>query len=153
MTVVRVKHGLKDPRRHTPPQHFGTRTDYLVGRSPLWRQDGIPLWYLPDDSPWIKYFAKFKPKIWKPSHGLSAVFCAKDHLDPKQIALIGFDRILYQDDDHSHKWYTPPGKPAHPWFHDQRAERECLDSLGIEIIDLAKATDEQIFGLGPDQGS
>lgn len=137
-TVVRLKDGKTQKQ---PAEHFGTRTDYLCGRSYIYRQDGVPFWHMADDSPWIDYFAQFKPKLWKPSHGLSAVFCAIDHLDPSEIGVIGFDRILYPNDDSSHKWDTP-GKPPHPWPHCQRAEYECLYSLGVDIIDLAKVYGE-----------
>jgi hypothetical protein len=148
-TVVRLKDGLI-PKRHDP-KHWGTRTDYLAARSGIYRKEGIPYWHFHDESAqgqkWLKYFATFKPKIWKPSIGLTAVFMAIDHLDAKEIALIGFDRILKQDDMHSAKW-DRPGKPKHAWGHCQRAERECLDSLGITIIDLVK--DGAIPRLGPD---
>lgn len=132
-TVVRLKTGLP---KGAPSALFGTRTDFICGRSNIYRQDGVPFWHFPDDSPWVTYFAKFKPKLWKPSHGLSAVFCAVDR-GYKEVALIGFDRVLNPDDDRSHKWNTPD-KPPHPWPHCQRAERECLHSLGIRIVDLAK---------------
>lgn len=136
--VVRLKHGLTPD---LPREHFGTRTDYICGTSGIYRQPDVKFWHFPEakhsQGKWIKYYAQFKPKIWKPSHGLSAVFCAIDHLNPKQIAVIGFDRILYQDDMTSSKWNLP-GHPPHPWPHCQRAEHECLFSLGIEIIDLSK---------------
>lgn len=134
--VVRVKHGLT---RDMPREHFGTRTDYICGRSNLFRPEkgGPTFWHFKDDSPWVAYYAQFKPKMWKPSHGLCAVFCAIDALKPKEIALIGCDRMLYAEDDRSKKWNSPPTKP-HPWPHDQRAERECLFSLGITIVDFAR---------------
>jgi hypothetical protein len=134
MTVVRLKEGLT-PRMK--PEHFGTRTDYICGRSGVYAQKGVPLWHFNDDPKWLAYFAKFKPKIWKPSHGLSAVFCAIDRLAITEVALIGFDRILYPDDKRSKKWSSPP-TGEHPWPHCQRAEHECLLSLGLSIHDLAK---------------
>lgn len=138
--VIRLKHGLT---RDMPREHFGTRTDYICGRSNLFRPEkaGPTFWHFKDESPWVKYYAQFKPKMWKPSHGLCAVFCAIDYLQPKEIALIGCDRMLYADDDRSKKWNSPPTK-AHPWPHDQRAERECLFSLGITIVDFARAHGE-----------
>lgn len=153
MEVVRLKDGLTPSQ---PREHFGTRTDYICGRSGIYRKSNVPFWYFDEEKnapgKWLKYFAQFKPKLWKPSHGLSAVFCAVDRLNPKQIALIGFDRVLYPEDDRSYKWNSAK-KPPHPWAHDQRAEHECLFSLGIEIIDLAKVTHVEVPGLGPDPGS
>lgn len=138
--VVRLKQGLT---KQQDGKHFGTRTDYLCARSVVFRQEGIPFWHFQEDKPlepqcrWLQYYGKFKPKYWKPSVGLCAVFMAKDLLDPKEIYVIGFDRVLYADDDISYKWNHVKGNPF-PWFHDQRSERECIHSLGINIIDLAK---------------
>jgi hypothetical protein len=132
--VVRLKHGLT---KHQPREHFGTRTDYICGRSELYRPRGIPFWLFSDRSPWITYYAQFKPRPWKPSHGLSAVFCAIEHLKAREIALIGFDRVLHPCDENSQKWNDTPGPPRR-WAHDQRAENECLRSLGVTIIDFAR---------------
>jgi hypothetical protein len=137
--VVRLKKGLTPDM---PREHFGTRTDVICGRSNIYRQEGVEFWTFPDDSPWIEYYRQFDPKIWKPSHGLSAVMCAIDRVQPKAITLIGFDRILYQDDVRSKKWNTAGRPSPHAWPHDQRAEYECLFSLGVEIIDLARANGE-----------
>jgi len=146
--VVRLKAGLTKGQE---PQHFGTRTDYICARSPMYRQEGIPFWHFQEDKPeepecrWLQYYRQFKPKYWKPSAGLCAVFMAKDLLDPKEIGVIGFDRVLYQDDNISYKWNHPKPQPF-PWFHDQRAEYECIHSLGIQIIDLAREH-AQVSGL------
>lgn len=148
-TVVRLKHGKT---KQQPSEHFGTRTDYICGRSCFYEQKGVPFWHLPDSSPWHDYYKKFNPKYWKPSHGLSAVFCAVDHMKPDRLALIGFDRVLYPHDDRSGKWNVLD-KPPHPWSHDQRAERECLYSLGIDIIDFSKVNIGEVSGLRPDPGS
>jgi hypothetical protein len=137
--VVRLKQGLT---RDMPREHFGTRTDVICGRSHLYRQAGVEFWTFPDGSPWVRYYAQFRPKMWKPSHGLCAVMCAVDRVRPKSIRVIGFDRILYQDDMQSKKWNTAGTPPPHAWPHDQRAEYECLFSLGVEIIDLARANGE-----------
>lgn len=153
MTVIRLKDGLKNPKLQQAV-HWGTRTDYLCARSGVYRKEGIPYWHFHDDSGrgpyWLEYFAQFKPKIWKPSIGLTAVFMAIDRLDVKEIALIGFDRILNQEDMRSAKW-DRPDKPKHAWGHCQRAERQCLDSLGIRIIDLVKEHGE-VSGLRPAEG-
>lgn len=139
--VVRLKQGLIKSQE---AQHFGTRTDYLCARSAVYRQEGLPFWHFNEDKPedksskWLQYYAKFKPKYWKPSIGLCAVFKAKDLLDPKEIAVIGFDRVMYPEDGISYKWNHVKPAPF-PWFHDQRAEHECIHSLGIKIIDLARA--------------
>lgn len=141
MTVIRLKEGLKPGY---DPEHWGTRTDYLCARSLTYKDEKskVPFWHFDEDKnkpgKWLKYFATFKPKLWKPSIGLSAVFMAIDRLAPKEIALIGFDRVLNPDDDRSHKWHNSAGKPPHGWAHCQRAERECLYSLGINVIDLSK---------------
>lgn len=133
-TVVRLKHGKVKAQ---PAEHFGTRTDYLCGRSHVYAQDGVPFWQYSDDSKWGEYYRGFNPKYFKPSHGLCAVFCAIDHLSPEEIGVIGFDRILNPGDITTDKW-NKLDKPAYPWTHDQRAENECLHSLGVRIIDLAK---------------
>jgi hypothetical protein len=138
--VIRLKAGLT---KHHPPEHFGTRTDHLCARSGVYRQEGLDFWHFQEDKPedpqcrWLRYYARFKPKYWKPSIGLCAVFMAKDRLDPKEIAVIGFDRVLYPEDGISYKWNHTKNNPF-PWFHDQRSERECIHSLGIRIIDLAR---------------
>lgn len=147
-TVVRLKEGLT---KKMPAEHFGTRTDYLCARSGAYAKPGVPFWHLPDSSPWHVYYKKFKPKYWKPSHGLSAVFCAIDNMKPERIALIGFDRILYTDDQCTGKWYNP--RMFERWQHDQRAENECLYSLGIDIIDFSKVNIGEVSGLRPDPGS
>ena len=138
-TVVSLKNGIP---KGAPAALFGSRTDYICGRSEVYRpEDGTPFWFFRDDSPWYGYYAGFRPRHRKPSHGLSAVFCAIDELDPPAIALIGFDRVLRPNDQHSRKWHDV-NPPQSLWGHDQRAEYECLHSLGVEIIDLAKVYGE-----------
>ncbi len=138
--VVRLKAGLTP--KHDP-KHFGTRTDHLCARSGIYQQPGVDFWHFKEDQPeeescrWLRYYARYKPKYWKPSIGLCAVFMAKDLLNPKEIAVIGFDRVMYPEDGISYKWNHVKPAPF-PWFHDQRAEHECIHSLGIRIIDLAR---------------
>lgn len=128
-TVVRLKQGLT--KQH-PPQHFGTRTDFLCARSLVFDRGEFPFWHFADDKRWLAYFASFEPKRKKPSTGLCAVFCAIDKLDPKEIAFIGFDSLLNPD-------MTPTKWDCNgPWAHDMHAENACLNSLGIEVIDLGK---------------
>lgn len=79
----------------------------------------------------MTYYRKFSHK--KPSTGLCAIFCAIENLNPRELLLIGYDRVL--TDDHKHmKWSAP--KQYQVWGHDQKAEGECVRSLGLTIIDL-----------------
>ena len=133
-TVVRLKQGLT---KHQPREHFGTRTDYTCGRSELYRPKHGAFWLYQDDCAFGRFFSTFKPRPWKPSHGLSAIFCAIELLKAREIALIGFDRVLYPHDGCSQKWSDAPGPPRR-WAHDQRAEHECLHSLGVTFIDFAR---------------
>jgi hypothetical protein len=144
-TVVRLKHA---PR---PLPCFGTRTDYLCGTGLQWRTrfDGSPQFWLfdPDrhyerierlgkgstddvffaNTPhWLEYFAQFKPEKAKPSVGLCAVFCAVE-LGHTELALVGFDSFT-TDNTRTGKWHD--ARPER-WVHDQRAEREALEGLGI----------------------
>jgi hypothetical protein len=118
-TVVRLKGGLRGD-----PKDWGTRTDYLCARSLVFDLGKFSFWHFSDESRWLDYFAKFRPRRRKPSTGLCAVFCAIDRLAPKEIGLIGFDAIFNK---------------LELAGHDTRAEHECLHSLGINIIDLEKA--------------
>jgi hypothetical protein len=132
-TVVRLKFGLP---KDADPEVWGTRTDYLCARSHLHQSSG-PFWIFNDPPKWIAYYRKFSRK--KPSTGLCAVFCAIDHLNPPEIAVIGYDRLLNPADQKSGKWNKPviPGAFG-TGSHDQRAEHACLMSLPVRIIDLAK---------------
>ena len=151
-TVVRLKHAPMSP------SNFGTRTDYLCATSQDWRArfkkrfDISPtLWlfdhnrhyqrsdrlgkeishgvFLADTPRWIKYFAEFKPKNPKPSTGLCAVFCAVEQ-GFNDIALVGFDSFT-TDDRRTGKWFDPT--PSTLWYHDQRAERQALEGLGVSF--------------------
>lgn len=150
MTVVRLKDGTQQ-RRETPATDWGTRTDYLCARSLIYRLDRTPFWLYPDPvtpamqsstlsiasaERWQRYYATFAPRHQKPSTGLCAVFCAVEFLDAKEIALIGFDRMLNPADKKSGKWHAMPSN--HLWGHDQRAENAALHGLGIRIVDLSK---------------
>lgn len=134
-TVIRLKAGLASEGGQAPPvEHFGTRTDYLCARNPAFDTGAVPFWLFDDASPagrrWRAHYARFSDK--KPSTGLCAVFVAVDAFAPEEIALIGFDRVLYGD-GRTGKWYREPCD--HLWGHDAPAERRCLESL-IRIIDL-----------------
>lgn len=142
MTVVRLKNGLykethdRDYPHRMDPEHFGTRTDYLCARSHLYDHKRFPFWLFLDESEreWIDYFRRYSKR--KPSTGLCAIFKAFEKLDEREIALIGFDRFLHPDDNTTCKWYKP--KAHYGWGHDAHAEKKCVESLPIKIIDLAK---------------
>jgi len=136
MTVVRLKDGL---RKDQPIEHFGTRTDYVCARSQIYSPD----WWFNDPPKWVDYYRQYSSK--KPSTGLCAVFCAIDKLDVKELALIGFDRMLNPGDEKSGKWHDHERR--HFWGHDQPAENQCLHSLGLRIIDLSKESDGNLAGL------
>lgn len=137
--VVRLKEGLavKPP---PDPFHWGTRTDYVAAHSRLYQQPGQNFWCFRDDDPegqkWLAYYKEFKPRKPKPSTGLMAVFMAIDKLKPKEIAVIGFDRVLDPTDGTTTKWHKPRGHYA--WGHDQRVEHLALMNCGTTIIDLVK---------------
>lgn len=131
--VVRLKNGLAIKPK-PDPFHWGTRTDFLCGRSLVYKQEG-PFWLFNDPPKWIEYYQSFRPKHKKPSTGLCAVFCAVDR-GYTEIALIGFDRLLNPDDMKSRKWNETPSRCL--YGHDQRAEHEALMSLPVRIVDLVK---------------
>jgi hypothetical protein len=131
-TVVRLKDGLR-VKPKPDPFHFGSRTDYLCARSKICDHGEFPYWHFNDPEKWVTYYRQYSRR--KPSTGLCAVFCAIDNLNPPEIALIGFDRVL-TDDMKCGKWYDE--RRYHLWGHDQKAERECLFSLRVPIIDFAK---------------
>lgn len=135
-TVVRLKSGKTGDAKD-----WGTRTDYLCARSASFAQPGIPFWHFPEGEWarwWLDYFNSFepripfKPRLPKPSTGLCAVFCAMEFMKPKEIALIGFDRMLNPDRE-TFKWNSTQSTC---WPHDSHAERKALLGLGIPIIDL-----------------
>lgn len=143
--VVRLKEGLTQQQRKTQAIHWGTRTDYLCARSPVFEQKGIGFLLFADHGEmtdrWMRYFHSFepriamKPRIPKPSSGMCAVFCVAEYLKPGVIALIGFDRMLNPNDTTSGKWHAPR---ASCWPHDSAAEHRALYGLGIPITNLAQ---------------
>jgi hypothetical protein len=145
--VVRLKHAERPNALD-----WGTRTDFVCASSPsFWtdkRREDFPeceKWVLASkDVPkgdyrlasreWYGYFRGFKPEGFpKPSTGLKAVFCAVEFLKPKEIGLIGFDRILRPDVATS-KWFHEQGK--YLYGHDAHAEHRCLFSLPVKVVDL-----------------
>jgi hypothetical protein len=106
--------------RYSDWQRFAKSSlDAMIFRDYQKAQKG--LWWSVQEKGWLQYFDQFKPKFHKPSVGTMAVFMAFERWGPEKIGLIGFDWVL---DDNPE------------WFHDSRAEREAIYSLGIEIIDL-----------------
>ena len=74
-----------------------------------------------DHKKWDALFKTFKPtKHDDPSSGTCAAFCAIERWEPEELGIIGMD------------WVMDGNKR---WFHDARAELECLKSL-VTIIDL-----------------
>jgi hypothetical protein len=134
-TVVRLKEGLR-VKPKPDPRHFGTRTDYLCGRSKIYEVGKTPFWHFNDPPEWMRYYASFNPRHPKPTSGLCAVFCAIDKVAPDEIGLIGFDRLLDPSDMKSRKWHEQRSRSM--YGHDQRAEHEALMNLPLRIIDLAR---------------
>jgi len=137
MTVVRLKNG-----RTAAPEHWGTRTDYLCGRSLSFAKPGCEFWFYGDEieHKWDSYYALFSDA--KPSHGLCAAFCAMENLSPSRLWFIGCDRLLGGEGEFL-KWHSrmPRVTP-----HDFRAEREALHSLGVEITDLRNYVRQETCG-------
>ena len=90
-----------------------------------WHPEGGNAWWSAQEKGWFHYFDQFKPKLYKPSIGTMAVFMAFERWGPEKIGLIGFDWVLDNNAE---------------WFHDSRAEREAINALGVEIIDLRNIT-------------
>jgi hypothetical protein len=145
-TVVRLKHAERPDALN-----WGTRTDYVCASSPsFWtdkRRAGFPdceCWVLAEkevprgawkhaDKRWFDYFRRFDPYFPKMSTGLKAVFCAMEFLEPREIGLLGFDRVLHPEVATS-KWFHEQGK--FHYGHDAHAEHRCLKSLGVKILEL-----------------
>lgn len=150
-TVVRVKFGDK-----ADPKHWGTRTDYLCGRS-VRHADRLPqgavFWHFNDygwTDKWLEYFRSFRPTfsteygdiVAKPSHGLCAAFACMEYLKPKELAFIGCDRLL-RPDEQTWKWNS--GEQCFP--HDWHAEHRALQGLGIQITDLVLSSQSSSISI------
>ena len=144
-TVVRLKDAKKPDSLD-----WGSRTDVVCATSHIYRPDKGMFWWFPkrgdpkdendmrvaDYRRWRKYFADFS--ISKgPSTGLSAIFCAVEFENPKQIGLAGFDNLLYPDEKGWSKWWLPRHK--HNWDADSPAEHRAAMALGVELIDVTMA--------------
>ena len=136
-TVVRLKDGLT-PIMRKDSKNWGTRTDYLCARSLVFDLGKFPYWWFNDPPKWLNYYQSFNPRHKKPSTGLCAVFMAIDKLDAKEIALLGYDRLLNPNDMKSRKATDDIKYTYSLYGHDQRAEHECLMSLPVKIIDFRK---------------
>ncbi len=124
MTVVRLKRGLLETHDR---KDWGTRTDYLCARSSRYDHGKFPFWLAKE-----RYDAYSNAK---PTTGLCAVFEAIERLDAKEIALIGFDRLLRPAEPSA----TPVQLASQEWLaHDKYAEHACLMSLPIKVIDLGE---------------
>ena len=108
MTVLRLKRGLLETHDRS---HWGSRTDFLCARSPKFDHGHFPFWLLDSSN---KY-----------TTGLCAVLEAKRRLDPKEIFVIGFDRLMHPERDDG----------PHPWLaHDKWAEHEILKKIGVREL-------------------
>lgn len=136
-TVVRMK-TVKLPNS----EDWGTRTDYLCGTSTSSNVLDCEFWLLSKkpfrnikpnlkalDPSWFDYFASFKPKA-KPSTGMRAIFAAIQFLDPKEIGLVGFDRMK-EPDGNSGRWWDPV---RNFYLHDAHTERKVVESLDVDLV-------------------
>jgi len=146
-TVVRMKAApMPDP------VDWGTRTDYVCVRHDMWidttkdveywafkvgGQNG-PRIRFADYKKWVEWFAGYSGK--KPTHGLCAVMCAVEFLQPKQIAVIGFDSIMNPHKIMQARW----DRGLSPWTHDQAAEAKAIRDLVPDIIDLANVNHSKL---------
>ena len=132
-TVVRLKRGLNNPFCKKRPQHWGTRTDYIFARSPLWMVEGEKTPYLLYGDEYEDEYLDLNPSYPKPSTGVSAVLCVAKRLRPERIGLIGFDRVF----DHTGRTCRFDRDENHMTLpHDAVAESKLVFSLGIPIVDL-----------------
>lgn len=139
-TVVRLKNAPMGD-----PEVWGTRTDYICSRKDHWileRRPGVVYWMYQagpdkgqvkhcDIARWSEWYAGFSGA--KPSHGLCAVMCAVEFLEPAEIGVIGFDSIMHPEVKEQAKY----NRPAGIWVHDQQAEAKAIHSLGVRIVNLA----------------
>lgn len=108
MTVVRLKRGLLETHDR---KHWGSRTDVLCACSLRFNHGQHPFWLLSNPHKWTT--------------GLCAVLEAKRRLNPKEIFVIGFDRLMHPERE----------DPPHTWLgHDKWAEHEILKQLGVREL-------------------
>lgn len=114
-TVVRLKDGLKPGYDR---KDWGTRTDYLCARSPRYDKGNFDFWLAMDR------YAEYESSK-KPTTGLCAVLEVFQRLQPTEVALIGFDRLLRPNDP----------DPPFTWLaHDKHAEHRLLMKLGVKEL-------------------
>lgn len=146
-TVVRLKTApIPDP------DFCGSRTNYIFSRQyrfllPIRPQveyllfvpnqyrehhEGMKARYA-DDLKWEAWYRQFSTK--KISTGLCAICTVIDLMQPKEIGLLGFDAVLGgKNDSAGNKWFDD----RRPWLsHDPCGEKRALESLGVEIVNLA----------------
>ena len=105
MTVVRLKRGLVEGY---DPAHWGSRTDYLCARSPRVDHGKYPFWLY--EGP-------------KHSTGYCAALETMKRLQPQEIYLIGFDRLLR------------PESSEGDWLaHSKWIEHELLKALPVKEL-------------------
>ena len=108
-TVVRLKRGLVETYDR---KDWGSRTDYLCACSSRFDWGHHPFWLAEN------------PK--KYTTGLCAVLEARRRLNPKELFVIGFDRLMHPEREDG----------PHPWLaHDKWAEHEVLKNLGVRELE------------------
>lgn len=132
-TVVRLKRGLNNPFCKDASHHWGTRTDYLCARSPIFVTQGVKTPYLIYDDEYMPEYLALRPAHPKVSTGVSAVLCVAKRLRPERIGLIGFDRVF---DPQAKTCRFDRDEQHMTWPHDAVAESRLVFSLGIPIVDL-----------------
>ena len=143
--VVRLKRAEKPSCKD-----WGTRTDVICATSHIYRQPDVMFWWAAkraqrsdalcrvwDERRWLEYFRRFSTAKG-PSTGLRAIFCAVEFLDAQDLGLAGFDNLLYPAEEGWAKWWQP--RYSHYWDADSEAEHKAAMALGIELIDVTRAT-------------
>jgi len=112
--VIRLKRG--NPAADS--RNWGSRTDILCARSPRFDKGRYPFWLLDGK------FYDHKP--FKPTTGICAVVEAKRRLNPKEIFLIGFDRLMHPEIE----------DPPCTWLaHDKWYEHAMLVAMGVKELE------------------
>jgi hypothetical protein len=110
MTVVRLREGLY---KECDPIHWGSRTDYLCARSAEFDHGRFPFWLIQS------------PPTQKLSTGTAAVLTAQYRLTPREIWVIGFDRVMHPE--------VPD--PPYTWLaHNKWVERDLMTLLGVKEL-------------------
>lgn len=137
-TIVRLKGAPKGKS-----EFWGTRTDVLCANNPIWKQrvaGDYRFWCFPmkgdpegdfiaDSERWLALYRSYEPTFSKPSHGLMALFCAEEQ-GYAEVGVLGFDSFYGGP---RHKWHASGN---YAWPHDSDTEKQIIDDLNIEVINL-----------------